>query len=136
MSKIASIDFQDENVKKDIRKRYFTKIECFHEKQTEIDEITESPIVQELYFRDEFKEITDPERLGKELLEQGEKQEVVLQENEEEILPIAKECIQRARDIAETRIARNVAKISKEVKTAYLEIENPNQNRETGKEDI
>jgi len=50
-------------------------------------------------------------------------------------LPIARNCIDSAKRIAETRIVRDVKETSHEVKQEYNEIENPKRENENQKED-
>lgn len=131
MAKVGNVNFQDENEKKSILEKYFTRQTLWGYERTKPDEITESPIVQELYFRDRFKEIKNLEKLIEELLEQ----ELASRENKaEQPLIVQQNCMESIQGIAESRIARNVIKTSQEVKTGYIEMENPNQNRENAKD--
>lgn len=126
MSKVATIDFEAET--DTIMKEFFTK--KFRESESRIydESIVKSPIVREAYLKHRFHEI-DFEGLM-EVLTKQEKTDLTTD------LPIASGCIEDAKKIAESRIARNVTKTSQEVKTGYIEMENPNQNRETTKEQI
>ena len=134
MAKVGTVNFQDENEKKSILEKYFTRQTLWGYEQTKNDEITESPIVQELYFRDRFKEITEPDQLGKELLEQEQAQEMVqnfdVEENREGQLPIAQNCMEMIQEIAESGLQRGIAQTSQEIKTAYKELENPENNKD------
>lgn len=124
MKKIVTINFQDENVIKSIMEDYFTKIEFFQERTTMPSEITESPIVQEIYFRDKFKEIKEPEKLAEQLSTQDMES------------PILQDWLKSVQEISSSRNARDVIKTSQEVKTGYIEMEYANQNRETTKDQI
>ena len=128
-------------------KEFFTERMMLSEHRIYDESIVKSPIVREAYLRHRFQEI-DFESLMKVL----EKQENISEQTKNVQVrdtatephnsditidfPIAISCIEDAKKIAESRIARNVTKTSREVKTAYLEMENPNQNRETEKEEI
>ncbi len=57
-------------------KDYFTKMDISGPKETEDISITTSPIVRELYFRDRFKEIENPEKLAMELEQETKKQPI------------------------------------------------------------
>ena len=124
MSKVATIDF--EAATDAIMKEFFTERMMLSEHRIYDESIVKSPIVREAYLRHRFQEI-DFESLMK-VLEKQEKTDLTTD------LPIASGCIEDAKKIAESRIARNVTKTSQEVKTGYIEMENPNQNRETAKE--
>lgn len=124
MSKVATIDF--EAATDAIMKEFFTKRIMIAESRIYDESIVKSPIVREAYLKHRFQEI-DFESLMKVLAKQ-EKNDLTTD------LPIASGCIEDAKKIAESRIARNVTKTSQEVKTGYIEMENPNQNRETAKE--
>ena len=109
-------------------KEFFTKRIMLSESRIYDESIVKSPIVREAYLKHRFQEI-DFESLM-EVLAKQEKTDLTTD------LPIASGCIEDAKKIAESRIARNVTKTSQEVKTGYIEMENPNQNRETAKEQI
>ena len=126
MSKVATIDFEAET--DTIMKEFFTKKFRGSESRIYDESIVKSPIVREAYLKHRFHEI-DFEGLM-EVLTKQEKTDLTTD------LPIASGCIEDAKKIAELRIARNVTKTSQEVKTGYIEMENPNQNRETTKEQI
>ena len=126
MSKVATIDF--EAATDTIMKEFFTKRIMLSESRIYDESIVKSPIVREAYLKHRFQEI-DFESLM-EVLAKQEKTDLTTD------LPIASGCIEDAKKIAESRIARNVTKTSQEVKTGYIEMENPNQNRETAKEQI
>lgn len=121
-SKIAKVEFDDKEVIDQIMKDYFTKMDISGPKETEDISITTSPIVRELYFRDRFKEIEDPEKLAMELEQETKKQ------------PITKNCMQSVRNIAVTRKASEVRKASHEVKEEYTKRENLIQDNEEEKE--
>lgn len=123
MSKIATIDYEEAT--DDIMKEFFTQRIMLSESRIYDKSIVKSPIVREAYLKHRFQEI-DFESL----------MEVLAKQENISDLPIASSCIEDAKKIAESRIAREVTKTSQEVITAYLEMENPNQNRETGKEEI
>ena len=126
--KVGSIDFDDEDVRKKVIDQYFTERGLVGGK-TASEEIVQSPIVQELYFRDTFKEIEEPEKLGQELAHQ--------QGAEEQTPPIEQKIMEGIRQIAELGLERNVSQTSKEVKAAYSELQNPDviKQSEVGKED-
>lgn len=63
MSKVASLDF--ENEKETVMDQYFTKQVGLKEVRIYSENIISSPIVQEIYFKDKFKEISDPVKVGK-----------------------------------------------------------------------
>lgn len=94
------------------------------------DKITESPIIQELYFRDRFKG-------PKELLEQGQTQgkSEDLEGNRNQQLPITQNGMEAIQTIAQSRTERNVARASQEVKTGYREMENPEAQKNEFKRD-
>lgn len=121
-SKIAKVEFDDKEVIDQIMKDYFTKMDISGPKETEDISITTSPIVRELYFRDRFKEIEDPEKLAMELEQETKKQH------------ITENCMQSVRNIAVTRKASEVRKASHEVKEEYAKIENLIQDNEEEKE--
>ena len=122
MSKVASIDFEDEITKKEIMEKYFTKEFLGRKSYTKDEEIVSSPIVRELYFRDKFKEIKDPERIFEEIARQ-EKNQTIDEESHElerqDVLPIALDCRESARTIAESRMLRDVQNASVEIKEGY-----------------
>ena len=74
-SKIAKVEFEDKEVIDQIMKDYFTKMDISGPKETEDISITTSPIVRELYFRDRFKEIENPEKLAMELEQERQETE-------------------------------------------------------------
>lgn len=121
-SKIAKVEFDDKEVIDQIMKDYFTKMDISGPKETEDISITTSPIVRELYFRDRFKEIEDPEKLAMELEQETKKQH------------ITENCMQSVRNIAVTRKASEVRKASHEVKEEYTKRENLIQDNEEEKE--
>ncbi len=121
-SKIAKVEFDDKEVIDQIMKDYFTKMDISGPKETEDISITTSPIVRELYFRDRFIEIEDPEKLAMELEQETKKQ------------PITENCMQSVRNIAVTRKASEVRKASHEVKEEYTKRENLIQDNEEEKE--
>ena len=124
-SKIAKVEFDDKEVIDQIMKDYFTKMDISGPKETEDISITTSPIVRELYFRDRFKEIEDPEKLAMEL--EQERQETKKQ-------PITENYMQSVKNIAVTRKASEVKKAIHEVKEEYARIENLVQDNEEEKE--
>ena len=124
-SKIAKVEFDDKEVIDQIMKDYFTKMDISGPKETEDISITTSPIVRELYFRDRFKEIENPEKLDMEL--EKERQETKKQ-------PITENCMQSVKNIAVTRKASEVKKAIHEVKEEYAKIENLVQDNEEEKE--
>lgn len=121
-SKIAKVEFDDKEVIDQIMKDYFTKMDISGPKETEDISITTSPIVRELYFRDRFKEIENPEKLAMKLEQETKKQ------------PITENCMQSVRNIAVTRKASEVRKAIHEVKEEYAKIENLVQDNEEEKE--
>lgn len=112
----ASYCMQDELSREHLKEMSKVITINFHERK--------SPILQEAELKHRFQEI-DFESLIEAL---------AIQEKTD--LPIASSCIEDARKIAESRIARNVQQTSQEVKTEYLEMENPEQNIEKVKEKI
>ena len=124
MSKVATIDFKEKT--DDIMKEFFTKRTLVSEKTIFDESIIESPIVREAYLKHRFQEI-DFENLT-EILQKQEKT------NLPEALPIASSCIEDARKIAESSLARDVRKTSQEVEAGYIEMENLNKSRESTKE--
>jgi len=124
-SKIAKVEFDDKEVIDQIMKDYFIKMDISGPKETEDISITTSPIVRELYFRDRFKEIENPEKLAMEL--EQERQETKKQ-------PITENCMQSVKNIAVTRKASEVKKAIHEVKEEYAKIENLVQDNEEEKE--
>lgn len=121
-SKIAKVEFDDKEVIDQIMKDYFTKMDISGPKETEDISITTSPIVRELYFRDRFKEIENPEKLAMKLEQETKKQ------------PITENCMQSVRNIAVTRKASEVKKAIHEVKEEYAKIEDLVQDNEEEKE--
>lgn len=137
MTKIAGIDFEDQNEINAIIDRCFMKIEDGMPIPIYTDEITKSPVVRELYFRDKFSEIPDPEKLAKELVRQEQTREEVVTPDQigTEQLPISQNCIGSVKKIAESRKARDVRQVSQEIRTAYQDMEMSIQGQQTGREE-
>ena len=71
MAKVAHINYNEEKDK--IMEELFTKIFAMRQQRTFHKNITESPIVQEEYFRHKYREIADPIKVGRELEQIQEK---------------------------------------------------------------